>query len=301
MDMEKINENPVRVLLTQTEKKGLFSKKEVPVYAIGDENGTPLTEYEFSSIKPFEDGFAVALKKKGGRILLDTNGKEVLPNYRNYNICVKNGFLTLYKPSTTSSEDSILNAIWQDPASEIRNNTMPYWARGLANKNQEILIDPQKNTFLQIFGDIVLYGEWSVVSPDYSKLGVGKLSGDQLVSVLPCVYNHVEYLWDRILAVGRFHVTKTRTPSSLTKDTITVTSRLAVQLYNIDKGWVSDLIFGNIFRTDGGNFSAVIYPHIRPEDLTHQQSVGEAFSGAGLLDLRDPKEVLLNDRFEILR
>lgn len=178
---------------------------------------------------------------------------------------------------------------------------MPYWARGLANKNQEILIDPKKNTFLQIFGDIVLYGEWSVVSPDYSKLGVGKLSGDQLVSVLPCVYNHVEYLWDRILAVGRFHVTKTRTPSSLTKDTITVTSRLAVQLYNIDKGWVSDLIFGNIFRTDGGNFSAVIYPHIRPEDLTHQQSVGEAFSGAGLLDLRDPKEVLLNDRFEILR
>ncbi len=64
MDMEKINENPVRVLLTQTEKKGLFSKKEVPVYAIGDENGTPLTEYEFSSIKPFEDGFAVALRKK---------------------------------------------------------------------------------------------------------------------------------------------------------------------------------------------------------------------------------------------
>ena len=45
MSMQIINQDPIRYLLEQTVKKGFFSKKEVIKYAIGDENGQPLTEW----------------------------------------------------------------------------------------------------------------------------------------------------------------------------------------------------------------------------------------------------------------
>ena len=297
--MERICDDPVRYLLAQTEKKGLFSKKEVTVFAVGDENGTPLTAYEFASVGPYTDGFASAQKKKGGSVLLGTDGKPVLPEYGAYAIRPKNGYLTLYRSSVQYSGDTAMDEIWRDPAAENTKPKTPYWPRGLASSRQEILIDPKKNTFLQIFGDIVLYGNWSTVGLDYCSLGVGRFAGGGLVPVLPCVYNHAEYLWGRLVAVGRYVVNKTTTASSLTKNTVTVTSTLAFMVYDADSGKpVSDLVFGGIHRTDKGNISAVVYPHIRAEELTHRQSVGEAFSGAGLLDFKDPKKVVLNDRFE---
>lgn len=297
--MGNLNNDPVRVLLSQTEKKGLFSKKEVSSYAVGDENGAPLTAYEFSLISPYEDGFTYAVKKKGGPVLLDLAGKEVLPSYSGaFSIRPKNGYLTIFRSSSKFSGDAVMLDTWPDPAGEKIVPAIPYLNRGLAAQDQKILIDPKKNSYLQIIDDIVLYGDWSPVGLDYCRLGAAKLSGDSLETLLPCEYNYVQYLWDRVIAVGRYVVTKTSTPSSLTRNTVTTTAQPAFRLYHADSGWIGDRIYGEIHRTKHGNISAVIYPHIRPEDLTHRQTMGEAFSGAGLLNFKDPKKVVLNDRFE---
>ena len=64
--MQIINKDPVRYILEQTVKKRLFSKKEVTKYAIGDENGQPLTGYDWAVIHPYEDGISMAQRHPQG-------------------------------------------------------------------------------------------------------------------------------------------------------------------------------------------------------------------------------------------
>ncbi len=263
----KICDDPIRYVLSQEEtKKGLFSKKSVTMLALGDENRQPLTAYEFDAIEPCGDGFFSAKRKKSA-IVLDANGAQMLKAYSDKSFAVRyeNGLFFL----TRGAE------------------------KGLAARDGSVLVEPKGN-LLEVVDDIVLYGRVSTVGPDYNEAGIGRIEGNTLVPVVPCVYNHVQVLWDRVVAAGRYVVTTTRTASSLTRDTVTKTTRLAFELYSADTGErVSDLIFGEIHRTDKGNFSALVYPNIKSEELTHRQTAGEAFSGAGLLDFRGEKKVVL--------
>lgn len=308
--MEKINENPARVLLTKTEKKGLFSKKEITMYAVGDENGNPLSDYVFSKICPYEDGFADATSKKGVHVLLDTDGQVVLfPSYEACRVYAKNGYLTIFQPGNQISDAAVMDSIWPDPDSAERNNNVSFGPRGLGiveNQQKKILVSPDDANFLKVFGDIVLYGKIYGLNPygegildSSDKLGIGILSGYYLKSVLPCRYNHVEYLWDRVVAVGRVIVTNKK-EVGLLSDKIRTTHQVGFRLFDVDKGWVNDLVFGQIMRLNDSTFSATLFPHIRPEDLTHRQTGKEAFRGKGLLDFRDPTPVVLNDRYEIV-
>ncbi len=266
----KICDDPIRHVLSQeTEKKGLFSKKSVTMYALGDENEQPLTAYEFISIESCGCGLFAAARKKGEKpIILDSSGAQLLKAYsdKSYAIRCENGLLCLSRGAE----------------------------RGLAAIDGSVLVEPKGN-FLKVEGDIVLYGKVSSVGPDYNETGIGRIEGNKLVPVVPCVYNHVQVLWDRVVAAGRYVVTTTRTATSLTRDTVTKTTRLAFELYSADTGEkVSDLIFGEIHRTQKGNYSAKVYPNIKSAELTHRQTTSEAFSGAGLLDFRGEKQVTLN-------
>ncbi len=61
-----INEEPKRYLLSQTTvKRSLFSKKELTLYAVGDENSKPLTGYEYEHIEPYENGLTSAYTNYG--------------------------------------------------------------------------------------------------------------------------------------------------------------------------------------------------------------------------------------------
>ncbi len=280
--MTQIHDNPPRYILEQTEtKKGLFSKKEVIKYAIGDENQHPLTGYDYDEIEEYHDGYAIVTVRKGSpkfpldikKYLVDLNGKQVLTSYSDshYKITPVGNFFQI--------------SLAQE--------------RGLISKNEQVLIKPKENNYLEIIQDIVLYGNQSLVSPDYNKLGIALLTDVSLKPVVPCTYNYVQYLWNREAAVGRYVVTTTRTPSSLTHDTVTKTAKAAFQIYSVDSGKpVCDLIFGDIKETKNGNYSALIYPNIRPSDLTHVQSAAEAFSGTGLLDFSNEKRITINTDYK---
>lgn len=275
----KINDDPVRYELSQTTvKKGLFSKKEIVRCALGDENGDPLTPFEYGNISQYTDGFAETLYKPGTTSVcvasIDINGKFMLRKYNDsgYHVKWDNGYFLITR--------------WNG-------------YKGLATREEKVLIEPQDNNYLEITGDIVLYGNMAGgAGPDYNDMGIGKLAGDALIPVIPRRYNHVQYIDGRVVCAGRYAVNKTRTAASLTTDKVTVTARLAFQLFSVDTGKLNDLVFGEIHKTDNGNYSAVVYPNIRPEELLHRQTVGEAFSGEGLLDFSGEKRVVLNERFE---
>ena len=176
---------------------------------------------------------------------------------------------------------------------------MPYWQRGIATKDQKILIDPKKNTFLRVQGDLVLYGSSSTVGMDYNKLGIGRLEDGKLVPLIPCEYNFVEVLSADYVAAGRVIVTKTTQAASLTTNRVSVSNRAAVQIFSVKDGSpVSDRIYGMIRRNRDGTSSAVMYPNIKPADLLHRQSAGEAFKGSGLLDFSGEKNVRLDSNYQ---
>lgn len=299
MSMQIINQDPIRYLLEQTVKKGFFSKKEVIKYAIGDENGQPLTEYDWAVISPYEDGICMAQRHPQGiKFPLDLMGQEILKSYAGYQVRPKNGYLFLALTHKSMTVEQIMDMSWSDSA-ENSENMMPYWSRGIANRRQKILIDPKKNTFLKVQGDLVLYGSSSTVGMDYNKLGIGRLEDGELIPLIPCEYNYVEVLSENYVAAGRVIVTETTQVASLTKNQVSVTNRAAVQIFSAEDGSpVSDRIYGAIRRNRDGTSSAVMYPNIKPADLLHRQSAGEAFSGSGLLDFSGEKNVRLDSNYQ---
>ncbi len=301
MNMQVINQDPVRYILEQTVKKGIIFKKNVTKYAIGDENGQPLTDYEWEVIHPYEDGISMAQRHpQGYKYPIDLMGREILKDYTGYQVRPKNGLFFLSLNHKSMTVEQIMEKSWPDSA--VGGETMmPYWPRGLANKSQEILIDPKKNTFLEVHGNIVLYGSSSTVGMDYNKLGIGRLDGDKLIPLIPCEYNHVEVLSENYVAAGRVIVTKTTQAATLTTNRVFVTNKAAVRIFSAKDGApVSDQIYGNIHRNKDGTSSAVMYPNIKPEDLLHKQSMGEAFNGSGLLNFSGEKNVRLDSEYRKL-
>lgn len=270
----KINDNPIRYAVGKAfTKKGLFSKKELTKFAVCNENEKPLCAFDYDSIDPYEDRIATA-KVKNRVHYIDLDGKQILKTYTDgaYNVTRMGDLFKIV---------------------QIGSNYM-----GLAYRDGTILIEPKQN-FLELNNDIVIYGDLSPVGFDYRKLGVGKIAGGRFVTVLPCNYNYVHYLGGRNVAAGRYSVTKTSTPSSLTTNKVFATAVPAFQVYSVDTGKLSDFVFGEIHATENGNYSAVIFPHVKPDDLTYrQQTLSEAFNGEGLLDLSVKKRIILNERFE---
>jgi len=298
MGKQIINSDPVRYALEQTVKKGLFSKKEVTKYAIGDENGQPLTGYDWTVVHPYEDGICMVQRHPQGiKFPLDLMGQEILKSYAGYQVRPKNGYLFISLSHKSMTIEQILDMSWSDSLDSDKD-TMPYWQRGIANRSQKILIDPKKNTFLKVQGDLVLYGSSSTVGMDYNKLGIGRLKDGELISLIPCEYNYVQALSENFVAAGRVIVTKSTQAASLTKNQISVTNRAAVQIFSAEDGSpVSDRIYGAIRRNRDGTSSAVMYPNIKPADLLHRQSAGEAFRGSGLLDFSGEKNVRLDSNY----
>jgi len=94
-------------------------------------------------------------------------------------------------------------------------------------------------------------------------------------------------------------VTKTTQAASLTTNRVSVSNRAAVQIFSVKDGSpVSDRIYGMIRRNRDGTSSAVMYPNIKPADLLHRQSAGEAFKGSGLLDFSGEKNVRLDSNYQ---
>ena len=272
--MIKINDQPIRYAVGKTVmKKRLFGKKEQTKFAVCNEEAEPLCAFDYDSIGPFEDGIATAMVKKRVHFI-ELDGKQILQTYTDgaYNVTRMGDYFKIVKNGSNE--------------------------KGLVYRDGSILIEPKHNC-LEIQDDIVIYGDLSPVGYEYRKLGAGKIAEGKFISVLPCNYNFVQYLGDRMVAAGRYSVTKTTSASSLTTDRVTITATPAFQIYSVDTGKLSDLVFGEIHMTDHGNYSAVIYPHVRPDELTYrQQTFSEAFHGTGLLDLSVKKHIVLNRRLE---
>ncbi len=270
----KLNDSPERYALSRAEiKKGLFSKKEVIKYALGDEDQNALTEYDYDSIEPFSNGFARAAKKNGRTALLDLNGGEVLKEFtdRGYAVYPENGYFSISRGALE---------------------------KGLASPEGKVLIDPKKGyNRLDISGDIVIYGRTSTVSQEYNEYGIGRLEDGELKSVVPFGYSFAAFVDGRVVAAGRCVVSTQREIASLTRDRVITTARAAFQLYSADTGKISDLVFGELRKTEKGNYSGTVYPNIAPEELTHRQTAGEAFSGAGLPDFSKKKNIVLDKNF----
>ena len=108
--MQIINKDPVRYILEQTVKKRLFSKKEVTKYAIGDENGQPLTGYDWAVIHPYEDGISMAQRHPQGiKFPLDLMGQEILKAYAGYQVRPKNGYLFIALSHKSMTVEQILD------------------------------------------------------------------------------------------------------------------------------------------------------------------------------------------------
>lgn len=285
--MKKVNENPDRYVLEKTviEKK-LFKKKEVVRFALGDENKNSLTEYIYNDIEAFENGFTIAHPAKGKNQVLDLNGvqmfKELTDKYKFYFL---DGYFMI--------------------ESFIKN-------KGLVSKEGKILIQPEKSDTFTHIDDYIIYGHDAGDIPEYSKFGLAYIGEDGFQPLLNKDYNYIEYLGSGYFAVGRFDVNKERQIASLTKDKVTVTTKLAVAIYSaekalsshnnnivLSKGLVSEKIYGPLKKTENGYFT-VYYPKVRPIELSHTQTASEAFSGDGLMDLKDFRKVKLNENFEML-
>ena len=119
------------------------------------------------------------------------------------------------------------------------------------------------------------------------------------IPLIPCEYNFVEVLSADYVAAGRVIVTKTTQAASLTTNRVSVSNRAAVQIFSVKDGSpVSDRIYGMIRRNRDGTSSAVMYPNIKPADLLHRQSAGEAFKGSGLFDFSGEKNVRLDSNYQ---
>jgi len=272
--LKKINDNPIRYAGGKTlTKKGLFGKKELTKFAVCNEKEDPISAFDYDSIDQFVDGIATAKIKKHIHYI-DLDGKQILKTYTDgaYNVTRMGDYFKIVQAGSTN--------------------------KGLAYRDGTILLELKGNC-LEIQDDIVIYGDLSPVGFEYRKLGAGKIAEGRFISVLPCNYNYVQYLGSRMVAAGRYAVTKTSTPSSLTKNRVSVTATPAFQIYSVDTGKLSDLVFGEIHLTDHGNYSAVIYPRVKPDELTYrEQTFSEAFHGTGLLDLSVKKHIVLNRRLE---
>ena len=298
MNMQIINQDPIRYILEKTVKKGLFVKKEVTKCAIGDENGQALTEYDWEVIEPYEDGVCMVQKHpRSNKLLIDLMGQQILKNYTGYQVRPKNGYYFLSLIHNSLTVEQIMEMSWFD-SFEKGKKTLPYLARGIANKSQKILIDPKKNMYLEVHGNLVLYGNSSTVGMDYNRLGIGRLDDGEFIPLIPTEYNYVEVLNEDYVVAGRVIVTKTTQAATLTTNRISVTNRAAVQIFYAKTGSpVSDTIYGNVHINRDGTISATMYPNILPADLLHRQSAGEAFNGNGLLDFSGEKNVRLDSNF----
>lgn len=279
--MKVINENPLRYELSRTEmKKKLFSKEEVTKYAIGDEDGNPITEFSFDEITPFENGFALCKVYHNQHLrecrCFNLNGEEMMAKYadKGYYVERKGDYFTL------------TNIVASNPT-------------GLAAADETLLIDPKDTNYMEIIDDFVLYGDASPV-PEASKFGAIKLSGGKGTEILPQKYSFIKYIGNRVFAAGRCVTSTSTQAASLTRDTVITTGMVAFQLYSADSGKISDMIFSDIHQTKKGNYSATVCPKIKPEELLHRQTTSEAFSGEGLMDFSKTKNVVLNENFEIM-
>ena len=285
--MNKINENPDRYVLEKTvTERVLFKKKEFVRYALGDDNQNPLTEYSFKEIEDFDGGYSLAHPAKGKTQVIDLNGVQMFPELTNK-----------YKFSILGDYFMIESMIGN---------------KGLVSKEGKILIEPHKSdTFIHV-DDYIIYGYNAGNIPNYNKFGLAYIGEDGFKKLLDCDYNYLEYLGNGFFAVGRYHVTKEREIASLTKDRVTTTVQYAAAIYSAEKalaspnrkivltkGLVSDKVFGPLNKTDGGYFT-VYFPHVKPIELSHMQTSSEAFTGDGLMDLKDAKKVKLNENFEML-
>lgn len=283
MEKKRINDNPARFSIPKTQtKKVLFLKKEVMRLAICDENEVPLTDFAFEYISDYNDGVVRAgIHNKS--YLFDINGRPLMQKYTDsgYEVNYDQGRFLVYKKSENKE--------------------------GLFNKQEKALIDPEEklsngkyNNYLQCDGDIIVYGYRSMVSADFTKLGLGKIENGIFVSIIPPIYNIVAPFENHVYLVGRTVVSQTREVASLTRDRVTTTAKSAFQLYSADTGeTVSNLVFGEIHPTKKGNYSAIVYPRIKPDNLHHVQTFSEAFQGAGLLDFSEEKQMVLDSSFQI--
>ena len=189
--MNRINDDPIRYAVGKTvTKKGLFGKKELTKFAICNEEEEPLCAFDYDSIGSFECGIATAMVEK--RIhYIDLDGKQILKTYTDGG----------YRVTRMGDYFKIV---------QVGSNY-----KGLAYRDGTILLELKGNC-LEIQDDIVIYGDLSPVGFEYRKLGAGKIAEGKFISVLPCNYNFVQYLGDRMVAAGRYSVLKTSTPSSLT-------------------------------------------------------------------------------------
>ena len=295
-----LSNDPVRTLLEKTEKKGLFKKKEVTFYAVGDENGNPLSGYEYLGIEPYEDGFAAAKVNETRSILLDIKGEKFLPQYANkgFTITRQGDLFVIDGPS----------------------------GMGVADKTGYVFIEPKHgNNVIRIYDDIVIHGKqfgktdktiWDFNGNTYTntiywdsyELGASRFEDGKLVPIVfsgDHFYNVVEYIDNRVLAVGRVSVNYEQVASTGVRPGYVqqYTPRVAVRFIGADAKPLSDKIFGfkgKPKRNRDGTMDAIYYPNIRPEDLSHHQTAGEAFTGKGLLDFSGAKNVRLDQNFKVL-
>ncbi len=277
--MKQINDNPVRYELSSTiVKRVLFSKKEITVCALGDENGQPMTEYLYDCISEFKDGVAEA--RLSGKIishLLLTDGSQLVPELtKKYRVSMlPNGYISLAM-STKSP-------------------------RGIATRDGKVLLNPASNIYMDVDaeGDTVIFGKYFPDLPTEAKLGVSVLEDGTLREVIPRKYNFIQRLGKHVFALGRTVDTGTATEMvSLTKNRVTTTYRSAYAIFSIDSGLLTQKVFGE-FQAIPNGFKAVYYPHIQFDQLSHSQSMGEAFWGTGKLDFRGAKIVTLDENFNI--
>ena len=280
-----INEEPKRYLLSQTVvKRSLFSKKELTLYAIGDENSKPLTEYEYEHIEPYENGLTSAYTKYGPGIhkygkdvfLIDLSGRLVLPDYQKagYGVMPEGEVYKIFKGQKI----------------------------GLANTDGKILIDPDKNWYIKIVGDTVIYG-LNLPGPALtSRLGASRLENGKLIPLIECKYNFLDRPWDGALIAGRVQIYTHREAASLFKDRVTTQVTGAFMLFSSVTGKpLSNYVFGKLDREIDGTMIGIVYPNVKPEDIIpRSETFKESFLGTGGMDTYEKKEIKLNDRYEVI-
>lgn len=273
--MKVINNDPVRYELDKTTvKRALFSKKEIVQCALGDENKQPLTDYLYSEIEPFNNGVATAHISPKQNHLLTLDGSQLVPELaKKYRVSMlPNGYIAL----------AFGECIFQ----------------GLASKSGKIIVDPRKNTYMVSEGDTVIHGTFYPTMPNTGKLGVSIIDGENITEAIPQKYNAIKKLGDRIFALGRIDDTQTVTSSVHLKVQTTTSYQTAYAVFSIDKGLMTQQIFGD-FEVIPGGYRAILYPNIRFDELSHSQSLGEAFVGKGKLNFKDAKIVVLDENFNI--
>lgn len=282
MEPELICQDPPRYRLCQvTVKKSLFGKKETTLYAIGDENLQPLTPFAYEKIFEYDEGFvlawekAVQIKDKPGR-LLDLNGRIALPKYDNmgYRVTVADGMLRISK------------------GLEI----------GLATLGKQILVRPADNSWVEVHGDVVIYGKQMIPTiPESGRLGAGRVEDGKLVPLLPLQYNFVRCPWEGCLIAGRLSSYTERTPAGLLKDKVVMSVTGMFMLFSAYTGKpLCKYAFRELNRDPEGKITGVVYPGILPGDLV-RPTTGTDTSGSTDMDFSQLMEIELDKNYEIVR